>query len=119
MNSSEIQSLPNAELLEVSPRDFEDSDDILPNSSFQSDQAEDGDFDDDDMNYLNVSPVSEREQESDDSEDDEVASLVNALPSVSQSKSPQKFKAELDADGLCLDGNTLLWDLLQDENIVS
>ena len=117
MGDSEVPAIPNEELLEVSPRDFEDSDDLLPHSSFQSDQAE-GDYDEDEINYMNVSPVSERERDSDESEDDEV-NLVNCLPSVSQGKSPQKVKEELEADSLCMEGKTLLWDLLQDDNIVS
>ncbi len=102
--------------LEVSPRDFEDSDDILPHSSFQSDPVE-GEYDEDEIHYMNVSPVSERERDSEESEDDEVASLVNRLSTASPSKSPQKV--DLDADKLCGEGQTLLWDLLQDKNIVS
>eukprot|EP00794_Sanderia_malayensis_P020521 gene20521-22540_t len=118
--SNRSSILPNAELLDVSPRDFDDSDDVMPiSSSFQSDQADgDTDEDDDEMNYLNVSPVSEeragqRQDDTDASEeeeDQEVANLVNSMSSP-------KARSDLEANNLCLQGNTLLWDLLQDENI--
>ena len=116
MGNAEIQGLPNDNLLEVSPRDFDDSNDLLPSSSFQNEQVE-GDYDEDEINYMNVSPVSEREQESEESEDDDV-SLANCLERGQQAKSPLREKEELNAECLCLEGKTLLWDLLQDGNVV-
>ncbi|XP_065067715.1 ubiquitin carboxyl-terminal hydrolase 34-like isoform X1 [Rhopilema esculentum] len=115
MSNTELQGLPNDNLLEVSPRDFDDSNDLLPSSSFQNEQVE-GDYDEDEINYMNVSPVSEREQESEESEDDDV-SLANCLERGQQAKSPLREKEELNAECLCLEGKTLLWDLLQDGNV--
>ena len=116
INDTDLPPLPNEELLEVSPRDFEDSNDILPSSSFQNDQVE-ADYEEDEMNYMNVSPVSERDHESEESEDEEV-SVTNSFQRGQVPKSPQRSIGELNADSLCMDGRTLLWDLLQDKNVV-
>lgn len=115
MNDAEMLPLPNEELLEVSPRDFEDSNDLLPTSSFQNDPV-DADYDEEEISYMNVSPVSERDHESEESEDEDVSV---AFQRGQVMKSPQRAKGDLNAESLCMDGRTLLWDLLQDKNIVS
>ena len=112
-----MQPSPNEELLEVSARDFEDSNDLLPSTSFQNDPVE-ADYDEEEMNYMNVSPVSERDHESEDSEDDEV-SVADCFQTGQYVKSPQRTKGDFHADSLCMEGRTLLWDLLQDKNVVS
>ena len=116
INDTEMSQLPNEDLLEVSPRDFEDSNDLLPSSSYQNDQVE-AEYDEDEINYMNVSPVSERDQESEESEEDEV-SVGGPFQRSQVQKSPQRARGELNADSLCMDGRTLLWDLLQDKKVV-
>ena len=102
--------------MEVSPRDFEDSSDVLPSSSFQNDQVH-AEYDEDEINYMNVSPVSERDRESLESEDEEL-SVTTSFQRSQAAKSPPKSGADFSTDSLNVNERTLLWDLLQDNNVV-
>ena len=116
MNEQELPLLPPQDILEVS-HNFEDSNDNIPSSSFPSNQVE-AEYDEDEINYMNVSPVSERDREIEESEDQEI-STERSLQRDQVSRSPQRSIEECNAESLCMEGRTLLWDLLQDKNVVN
>ena len=115
IDEQELPLLPPQDVLEIS-HEFEDSNDNIPSSSFPSNQVE-AEYDEDEINYMNVSPVSEGDQETEESED-QIISTESSLQRDQVSKSPQRSIEECNAESLCMEGRTLLWDLLQDMNVV-
>ena len=111
MSDRDLRALTSEALLEVSPRDFAGT-----SGSFREQDQAEQDLDDS-INYINVSSVSDNERESEES-DDEV--LLNVPTSSEQQPMEiEKEKEDFDADNLCNEGQTLLWDLIQDKQIVS